>query len=162
MNLNNLRNKINKIDNGVLKLLIEREKVSKEIGILKLEHNIPVHNPQREKEIIQELSKKFNPALIKKVFTAIFMQSKKIQKNAFTEKVYNVVRKIKKGKTMTYLEVATLAGNPKAVRAVGNILNKNYDPKIPCHRVIRSDGKTGGYNRGSTNKAEILKKEKAI
>lgn len=77
----------------------------------------------------------------------------------FTEKVYNIVRKIKKGHVMTYLQVATAAGNPKAVRAVGNILNKNYDPKIPCHRVIRSDGKTGGYNRGAKNKIKILKKE---
>lgn len=80
----------------------------------------------------------------------------------FSEKVYDVVRKIKKGQTMTYSQVATLAGNPKAFRAVGNILNKNYDPKIPCHRVIRSDGKTGGYNRGSANKIRILKREKVI
>ncbi len=80
----------------------------------------------------------------------------------FTEKVYNVVRKIKKGYTLTYKEVAKKAGNPKAVRAVGNILNKNYDPKIPCHRVIRSDGKTGGYNRGASNKIKILMKEKAL
>jgi O-6-methylguanine DNA methyltransferase len=55
-----------------------------------------------------------------------------------------------------------LAGSPKAYRAVGNILNKNYDPKIPCHRVIRVDGSTGGYNRGSAQKIKILKLEKAI
>lgn len=73
-----------------------------------------------------------------------------------------VVRKIKKGKTLTYLQVASLAGSPKAYRAVGNILNKNYDSKIPCHRVIRSDGQTGGYNRGAKNKIKILKREKAI
>lgn len=83
-------------------------------------------------------------------------------KEGFTEKVYNIVRKIKRGEVMTYLEVATSAGNPKAARAVGNILNKNYDPKIPCHRVILSDGKTGGYNRGAKNKIKILKKERAI
>jgi O-6-methylguanine DNA methyltransferase len=58
--------------------------------------------------------------------------------------------------------VAKLAGSPKAYRAVGNILNKNYDPQIPCHRVIRSDGTTGGYNRGSAQKIKILKSEKAI
>lgn len=61
---------------------------------------------------------------------------------------------------MTYKQVAILAGRPKAFRAVGNILNKNYDPKIPCHRVIRSDGKTGGYNRGASQKAKILVSEK--
>lgn len=77
----------------------------------------------------------------------------------FSEKVYEVVKKIPKGKVLTYKEVAKKAGNPKAYRAVGNILNKNFDPKIPCHRVIRSDGKIGGYNRGSKKKKEILKKE---
>jgi O-6-methylguanine DNA methyltransferase len=73
-----------------------------------------------------------------------------------------VVRKIPKGKTLTYKEVARKAGSEKAFRAVGNILNTNYDPKIPCHRVVRSDGKTGGYNRGEKLKKEILKKEGAI
>ncbi len=77
----------------------------------------------------------------------------------FSEKVYAIVSKIPKGETMTYKQVAQLAGNPLAFRAVGNILNKNYDPNIPCHRVIRSDGKAGGYNRGSENKIKILKKE---
>ena len=78
----------------------------------------------------------------------------------FREKVYKVVKSIKRGKTLTYAEVAKRAGNAKAYRAVGNILNKNYDPKIPCHRVIRSDGTVGGYNRGSKKKLEVLKREK--
>ena len=59
----------------------------------------------------------------------------------FTQKVYEVVQKIPKGKVSTYKEVARLAGSPKASRAVGNILHANHDPAIPCHRVIRSDGK---------------------
>jgi len=79
----------------------------------------------------------------------------------FAQKVYAIVKKIPKGKTLTYQQVATKAGRPKAFRAVGNILNKNYDPAIPCHRVIRSDGKTGGYNRGRKNKIKILRKELA-
>jgi len=80
-------------------------------------------------------------------------------KKSFTEKVYALVKKIPKGKTLTYKQVAREAGNSLAARAVGNILNKNYDPKIPCHRVIHSDGKTGGYNRGAKNKIKILKRE---
>ena len=80
----------------------------------------------------------------------------------FKEKVYSVVRRIPRGKTMTYHEVAKAAGSPRAFRAVGNILNKNYDPAIPCHRVVRSDGTTGGYNRGAKKKAEMLKKEKNL
>lgn len=77
----------------------------------------------------------------------------------FKEKVYEVVKKIPKRETLTYKEVARRAGNIKAVRAVGNILNKNFDLNIPCHRVIRSDGKIGGYNRGIENKKKILKLE---
>ncbi|HLD08043.1 MAG TPA: MGMT family protein [Candidatus Peribacterales bacterium] len=81
---------------------------------------------------------------------------------SFRSAVLRVVQKIPKGQTLTYKEVAIRAGNPKAFRAVGNILNKNHDPLIPCHRVIRSNGKTGGYNRGSTRKYELLKKEGAL
>lgn len=80
----------------------------------------------------------------------------------FTEKVYMVVSRIPKGKVMTYKEVAKKAGNEKASRAVGNILHKNFNTAIPCHRVIRSDGKTGGYNRGVDKKIDILKKEGVI
>jgi O-6-methylguanine DNA methyltransferase len=79
----------------------------------------------------------------------------------FSKKVYEVVRKIPKGETLTYKEVAKMAGRPGAARAVGNILNKNYDPAIPCHRVIRSDGQLGGYNRGAAAKRKILKSELA-
>ncbi len=77
----------------------------------------------------------------------------------FAKKVYEIVAQIPQGKTKTYKEVAQLAGRPFAFRAVGNILNKNYDPNIPCHRVIRSNGKLGGYNRGVERKREILAEE---
>ncbi len=80
----------------------------------------------------------------------------------FTEKVLSVVKRIPKGEVLTYKEVATRAGNSRASRAVGNILNKNYDCQIPCHRVVRSDGEIGGYNRGSKKKLHILKQEGAI
>lgn len=81
----------------------------------------------------------------------------------FKEKVLSIVRTIPKGKTMTYKEVATKAGKPKASRAVGMIMSKNYDPTVPCHRVVRSDGTLAGYNRGGTSKKEeILKAEGAL
>lgn len=80
----------------------------------------------------------------------------------FKTRVFDVVQKIPKGETLTYGEVAKLSGSPKAYRAVGNILNKNRDPNVPCHRVIRSDGKTGGYAKGAEKKFSILKKEGAI
>lgn len=79
----------------------------------------------------------------------------------FKEKIWDIVRKIPSGKTLTYKEVAQKAGRPGAYRAVGNILSTNYDPKIPCHRVVRSDGKIGDYNRGMKQKMEMLQKEGA-
>ncbi|MDE1975265.1 MAG: MGMT family protein [Patescibacteria group bacterium] len=79
----------------------------------------------------------------------------------FKDAVLAVVCRISKGKVLTYKEVAMKAGRPRAYRAVGNILNSNYDPKIPCHRVVRSDGTTGGYNRGAIRKAMLLKMESA-
>ncbi|PIQ77278.1 6-O-methylguanine DNA methyltransferase [Candidatus Peregrinibacteria bacterium CG11_big_fil_rev_8_21_14_0_20_46_8] len=83
-------------------------------------------------------------------------------KKAFKDKVMAVVRRIPNGRVLTYKEVARRAGNILAARAVGNILNKNYDPNIPCHRVVRSDGSLGGYNRGAQRKKELLKKEGAV
>lgn len=81
----------------------------------------------------------------------------------FKEKVFEVVKKIPKGKTLTYKEVAKRAGRPGAFRAVGTILGTNTDPKkIPCHRVIRSDGGMGGYRWGIEKKKALLKKEKAL
>jgi len=81
----------------------------------------------------------------------------------FSKRVYAVVAKIPKGQVMTYAGVAKKAGNPGASRAVGSLMAKNYDPKIPCHRVIRSDGKIGNYNRGGpAKKRALLKKEGAI
>ncbi len=79
--------------------------------------------------------------------------------NPFTQKVFAVVRKIPKGKTFTYKEVARRAGRPNAYRAVGNIMKTNFDPALPCHRVVRSDGSAGGYNRGRERKVELLKDE---
>ncbi len=78
----------------------------------------------------------------------------------FTEAVHKVVKSIPPGSVMTYGAVAAKAGSPKAARAVANLMAKNYDPVIPCHRVIRGDGSLGGYNRGGVEaKRAILKKE---
>ena len=81
----------------------------------------------------------------------------------FTEKVLDIVRKIPKGRTMTYKDVAKMAGSPRASRAVGSIMKANYLPDVPCHRVVMSSGNAGEYNRGGVNtKIELLKKEGAI
>ena len=80
----------------------------------------------------------------------------------FTDKVYAVVCKIPKGQVATYksVAVAVAVGSPRASRAVANVLAQNFDPKIPCHRVVRSDGSVGGYNRGgSAKKIRLLQDE---
>ena len=83
--------------------------------------------------------------------------------NTFTETVKQIVREIPKGGVLTYKQVAEKAGNPKASRAVANIMASNYDPTVPCHRVIRSDGGLGGYNRGGIEvKRSILIQEGAL
>jgi len=79
-------------------------------------------------------------------------------KSDFTRRVRDIVRNIPKGKTMTYGEVAYAAGRPGAARAVGTIMAKNDDKSVPCHRVIRSDGKIGGYNQinGPSNRDLLI------
>ncbi|MFA5029210.1 MAG: MGMT family protein [Patescibacteria group bacterium] len=80
----------------------------------------------------------------------------------FSKNIFKVVARIPPGRVLTYAQVASRAGRPLAYRAVGNILSQNHDPQIPCHRVIRSDGLAGGYNRGKRKKLELLKKEGVI
>lgn len=84
-------------------------------------------------------------------------------KKTFADAVYAVVRAIPKGSVMTYGAVAKKAGSPGAARRVGTLMAKNFDPTIPCHRVVRSDGSLGSYNRGGEKtKRVLLEKEGAL
>lgn len=78
----------------------------------------------------------------------------------FRQKVYEITRQIPIGKVATYGQVAALAGNPKAARAVGMCMKMNPDaPRTPCHRVVASDGKLTGYSGGnglSTKKTMLI------
>lgn len=81
----------------------------------------------------------------------------------FEAAVYEAVKKIPKGETRSYAWVAAKIGRPKAVRAVGNALNRNpFAPEVPCHRVIRSDGTIGGFAHGAGRKRDMLEKEGAL
>ena len=85
-----------------------------------------------------------------------------LEGTSFQLKVWSYLRKIPRGTTRTYSQVAKGIGKPLAVRAVANAIGKNpYAPKIPCHRVIRSDGSLGGYSGKGGIKAKkmLLKKE---
>lgn len=82
---------------------------------------------------------------------------------SFSDRVRQVVQQIPRGETLSYQEVARRAGSPNAARAVAQVMAKNYDPSVPCHRVIRSDGRVGGYNRGGEErKRAILETEKRV
>ena len=81
----------------------------------------------------------------------------------FQLKVWNYIKNIPKGKIKTYKQVAIAIKSPKSARAVANACGKNpYAPKIPCHRVIRSDGGLGGYSSsgGIKKKISLLRSEK--
>ena len=82
---------------------------------------------------------------------------------SFQKKVLEVVKTIPYGEVRSYKWVAERMGKPKAARAIGQALKKNpYPGIIPCHRVIRSDRKLGGYSKGTPKKKKLLRKEGAI
>lgn len=83
----------------------------------------------------------------------------------FKEKVYEITMTIPKGKVATYGQIARLAGNPKASRAVGAIMKHNpFAPIVPCHRVVGAGGKLVGYTggRGVSTKKEMLLAEAVV
>lgn len=81
-------------------------------------------------------------------------------KNNFKELVYKIVSQIPKGEVLSYQEVAIKALSPKAYRAVGNLMHNNPDPKhIPCHRVVSTGKRLGGYAWGKDAKIQKLQAE---
>ena len=78
---------------------------------------------------------------------------------SFNERCYQALKKVPRGKVTTYREIAKTLKS-KAYRAVGNAMKKNpYAPKVPCHRVVKSDGSIGGFASGTKKKVQLLKKE---
>jgi methylated-DNA-[protein]-cysteine S-methyltransferase len=74
--------------------------------------------------------------------------------------VYDLLLKIPAGKVSTYGDLARALGNPSASRAIGRILGENPNPiKVPCHRVVMSNGQIGGYAYGTARKRQLLEKE---
>jgi len=82
----------------------------------------------------------------------------KLKGTKFQIKVWKYLKTIPKGKVKTYKQVAIGINRPKSARAVANACAKNpYAPKIPCHRVIRTDGDVGGYSaKGGTKTKKVL------
>jgi O-6-methylguanine DNA methyltransferase len=77
----------------------------------------------------------------------------------FRQRVLRAVRRIPAGRVATYGDVASLAGSPRAWRAVGNIMRECRDPGTPCHRVIGSGGALGGYGGNLQMKRQLLRAE---
>ncbi|MFZ0265054.1 MAG: MGMT family protein [Nitrososphaeraceae archaeon] len=74
--------------------------------------------------------------------------------------VYDLLLKIPVGNVSTYGDLARTLGNPLASRMIGKILGKNPNPiRVPCHRIVMSDGKVGGYAYGVDKKRDLLEKE---
>lgn len=84
-----------------------------------------------------------------------------VKDSGFKTRVLAIVKKIRKGNTMTYGEVASYAGHPRAARAVGAIMRSNEDTSVPCHRVVAKNG-LGGYNGLQGKKEALLRAEGAI
>lgn len=82
---------------------------------------------------------------------------------AYTRRIYEVVSPIPRGETLTYAEVATIAGRPGASRSVGAAMARNpLAPIIPCHRVVGSDGSLTGYGGGLDMKRSLLAMERSL
>jgi len=91
------------------------------------------------------------------------MSQKPLTKKINSEDVYNMLLTIPKGKVSTYGDLAKALGNPAASRHIGRILGKNPNPiKVPCHRVVMSNGKIGGYAFGTQKKKQLLQNEGLI
>jgi O-6-methylguanine DNA methyltransferase len=80
----------------------------------------------------------------------------------FVQRVLTVVRRIPVGRVATYGDVAALAGQPRAARAVGNIMRDCRRPDVPCHRVIAAGGRLGGYGGSEALKRALLAAEGVV
>jgi len=90
-------------------------------------------------------------------------KNEKYRLTEFQKKVYRAILKIPLGEVRSYSWVAKKIGKPNCSRAIGNALNKNpFAPLVPCHRVVNSNGKLGGYRLGIKKKISLLSKEKYI
>lgn len=81
---------------------------------------------------------------------------------SFADRCYRLLERVPAGKVTTYKEIARALGR-NASRAVGNAMNRNPNaPRVPCHRVVRSDGKVGGYAFGQQRKIDLLRQEGVV
>lgn len=83
----------------------------------------------------------------------------KYEKSEFSERVYGFCSRVPRGRVTTYGEIARAIGKPGSSRAVGQVLKRNPNaPRVPCHRVVKSDGSLGGYGGAGRKKTENKRK----
>ncbi len=102
-------------------------------------------------------SKEILKSANKFLLSAKFSKSQELYNN-----VYDLTKKIPRGRVATYGQIACALGNKNLSRVVGNILNKNCFKDVPCHRVVMSDGNIGGFNKGAAKKEKMLASENII
>lgn len=120
----------------------------------------PYENLKNLKKVSNNITRKFSDYLSGKTHE-LNCKTKILHSTPFEKKVYNVIKNIPYGQTRSYKWVAEGLDKPKAARAVGNALNKNPLPIIyPCHRVISTTGKLGGFAHGTHIKKQLLLIEK--
>ena len=132
-----------------------------EKGLSHLSFKKPKTSGSSNLEVIKETK-----AALRKYFSGELNALSKLKLNPegtdFQKKVWKEARKIRASKTLSYMELAQKVGSPKAYRAVGTALGKNpICLAIPCHRVLSSNGKLGGFSQGLKRKEFLLKIEKA-
>jgi len=85
---------------------------------------------------------------------------KQYNSTEFENKVWQILKRVPRGRVITYQALAQAIGCLQSARAVGNALHKNpWAPKVPCHRVVKSNGQIGGYRSGIRKKTALLKSE---
>ena len=121
-------------------------------------HSVP---PLRRVKSIGEFSRALT-AYVEGEVTAIDTLPDQQPGGPFRQAAWKVMRDVPAGQTITYSELATRVGNPKAVRAAGSACAMNLiAPVVPCHRIVRTDGSLGGYYYGLPVKSWLLEHERA-
>ncbi|MCH2305327.1 MAG: methylated-DNA--[protein]-cysteine S-methyltransferase [SAR202 cluster bacterium] len=129
-------------DLGILRISLPEKSSEISASQFKNEINLYESNPDKFKEIIEKIESYFDGYLTD--FTDITIDFS--QMSNFQKMTLKQCRKIKSGETKSYKWLAEKINHPKAWRAIGNALSQNPVPIIiPCHRVINSNGKLGGY-----------------
>mgnify|MGYP000866861416 FL=1 len=145
-----------KFDLISLEIFYENNQIEKIDFINSFDNDFNKSSNNFENEIYQQFYEYFRG--LRKSFTLPI----KIEGTDFQKSVYNELLKIPYAKQVSYKDIAIIIGCPKGFRAVGNANNKNKIPIIiPCHRVINSDGKIGGYAGGVEIKNYLINLEKS-